>query len=258
MMKRNNKLLDLVFSKKFIISVGIFCTVILLYWLYYSIFVFHITHSSPSSNIMPTSYSTIEYSFNKPIKKQEVNAYISPSINDVNYVISKNKLTVVFPSPFGEDEQFELVIKDLESISGDKITIKKEYLVQYVEQKDLPEEDLKKLTKQSDSFENEYPLISKLPKEDSTYRITYRYPDKDNEKMIIIITSVFGITTNNPDGNPTDSDKAEYIEGLRVLRKAALKYLYSNGFNTKKYELYFSEPYITEEFGGKYIGEKVD
>lgn len=251
------------FRKRILVFVILFFVSIFVYFIYYTFFVFHMSSSSPSGEIMPTSYSTIIYKFNKPLKKEllqkNISVRIDPEdVNNLSYSINDRELIVSFLYTFEENEKFTLYVDNIESQYEEKLDIKMNYTAKYVELKDLPAEDVRRLTSQSDSFEKEFPLVKYLPIEAPTYSIDYQFPDKGDTRMPIIISSPFDITTNNSNGVPSESDKNDYVVGLRESRRDALSHLRSIGYNEKKYKLYFSEPYVTEEFKGEYLGNKLD
>lgn len=249
------------FNRRTVVLILVILFVVVLYYIYYNFFFFHIIKSSPNNNLMPTSYSSMIFEFNKPLESLEyqkkLKIYIDPEINEWNYTIDEKKLTINFHSNFGEGENFNLYINNILSSEGEFYSFKNKYTAQYVELKNLPEEDVVRLTKQSDSFENRFPLIKILPVENETYTIDYIYPDSESaNKLPIIISSNFNITTNNTNGIPDDNDKKDYLESLKLSRTEAIDFLKSSGYTTNKYILYFNEPYLTKEFGGSYLEDR--
>ncbi len=233
-------------STVFIVTV---CFAGVAFWVYYSFFTFHIVKSDPSSTILPTSYKTVEFTFNKNLDSKDY--VIKISNKKAKYKITGSKLIVYINKNISTGDTLSLTANNIQSINGDFVDINKEFSVQYVEQQYLPEDRLKQLVDQSDSFEDEYPLVKYLPIQEDEYTINYKYPDSDNKKMPIIISSNYGITTNNPNGIPSDSDVNDYIESLRSSRKKAISYLNNIGFTKDKYQLYFPEPHLIEEFNGE-------
>lgn len=239
------------------------CFVLLAYFIYYTFFTFHTTRISPDGNEMPTSYRTMVFTFNRDLKpeseQKKLTVEIDPYVGSFNYRIKKNTLTIGFDSQLAKDDKYSLRIKNLVSTSKDVFNFQKQYTVAYVEQKDLPKEDLEKFTSESDSFEKEYPLIKHLPIEDVSYTIEYEYPDSNtaDKRLPIVISANFSAATNSPSGAPTQADFDYYLQRLRTAREQAIKVIEKKGFNREKYSLYFSEPYLLEEFNGQYIVDKL-
>ncbi len=254
----NTTLLQSLRSRKVHIFTPLLIVLGIIFFIYYTFFFFHITRTSPADKIMPTSYSSVVIEFNKTLKKRgdqnNLKVSIKSESNKSSYLIDGSTLTINFQSTFEKGDTFSVDIKDITAKDGGVVDFKRDYIVEYVPLDKLPKEDIKKLTQKSDSFETQYPLIKNLPIESEEYSVNYRYPDNgSNQKMPIIISSSFNLTTNSPNGIPTQADTNEYLQALRDSRNSAIKRLKMLGYNKNKYTLYFNEPYLTEEFNGYYI-----
>lgn len=235
----------------FIYAVLSASALLLLIWIIYTFFIFHVTNVDPKGSFFPTSQKTLTVTYNMKLNEvKKENISVSP---ERNYVIKTDgkKVMLFFETPFIKDEQVTIKLDNVSADTGSELSSEFKFTAKYLTSSQLSREEQARQLAESNSFENDYPLAQKLPYITDRFQVEGNFPDADSNKMPITVTSL-SINTADPLAAP---DTPSNLELLRQDRRAAIAWLNENGFNTEKYILYFTEPYIVEEFGGMYDHE---
>lgn len=216
--------------------------------IYYRFLDLHMTESSPSSDTIATSQNTLKYSFSMPISKNPV-IKIQEGYKYA-YIVTDNILSIQLQTPLEENAKLSLQFT-VRSATGTK-TYSKVYTAKYIDFSEQNSDTQKQQISSSDSFETEYSLIQKLPYKSAEYEIDYRYPSSESssrQKLPIIITSLA------VDDSLGDTPSQMYLDAIKSSRDQALSYLKNNGYDTDKYSLYVTEPYLLDEYGAKNVSD---
>lgn len=238
---------------RLIVGAVLIVIAITVWWIYYSLFIFHITKVDPGNSRLPTSQNILEISFNKQLaqnQKATDKLSVLPAV-PFDASINDKTLRINLRQTYVKDTRVEIRINNLVADNGDTFSKTLYFDVEYVPFGNLSEDQQEQQIKESDGFESSYPLIRKLPLITKDYEIDFRLPSNNQTKVPIVITTTT-IVTSNP---LADQSSPEYLELLRITRRDAISWLKQSGYNDELYELYFTEPQLVGEFGGKFIDE---
>ncbi len=245
-----SQLLKIVIAASVLITVGIALSV------YYTYFVFHINAVSPPKNEFPTSEQTVILSFNQELAKNDTSQIsLSPNIPAEIYYGDK-EIRIELSQLLTQDTEFEVKLNSIRSSKNATLSQTIRFRVVYVAFNDLTDQQQADGTKNSDSFETDYPLTESLPLIANDFEIDYKFPASYEQKMPIIITSRAILELDPNTGAVSDKTQAEYYEALRTSRNKAIAFLKEQGYDSEKYRLVFAESELVEEFDGTFIGNE--
>lgn len=225
------------------------------FYLYYTFLVFHIVAVDPRNNVLPTSQSNIQVDFNFAIDKSDNDAGKITLSSDIPYEvqIKDKRLTISLDFTNSTINRLDVNLNGIKSNDGKKLSKKLSFERKYVPLKNQTQAENERQINQSDSFENDFPLIKNLPFMNDTFNIQYEYPGTYDTKMKIIVSNL--LLGDDPTAG---TDSQSYLNSLRTSRTAAIDWLNRNGFNKEKYDLYFVEPQLVDEFGGSYYANSLE
>ena len=233
-------------TRTLIATIGIILVSGLLVSLYF-FFTLRIVSSDPSSSQLPTSQNQLSFTFN-----QAIETHPTISIKEgyrYSYFVSGKTLVIRLIDPLTDGAS--LTVSFTATSRFETATFVRTYAVKYVKYSDLTIDQQKQQITESNSFETDYPLITKLPYISENFQIDYRFPSDDSTKLPIIITSL-AVNTEDPSAA---ADAPSSLALLRQSRNEAMAFLKENGYDKQKYQLYFTEPYLLSDFDGKNAAE---
>ncbi len=212
---------------------------------------FRIVSIKPENGIIPTSVIDIIIETSKPIDPNTTvndSVVLEPSL-DSDISIEGSIITIRLASNIDDGE--ELIINlELVSEDGDELITSLVFEGAFTPASEIPEELRVRPVKESDSFENDYPLLTRLPYYDREFEVDFRFPNSGEERMPVIITSLINTVPRPSESTPRDSDLyREYITQLRRTRTEAIDFVKSlEEFDEDRYTLYVNEPFLLDEF----------
>lgn len=249
-------------NKKIILLVFIFVMSVVIYLLVNRFLVFNVLSVSPDP--LPSSATTITITLNKDIDQKKYNEKKNLSINtDKEYLVKlkRNTINIYLSDGIDKGEKITITLKDLSSLSGQKINKTIQLTSRYIKANELSKEEQKIGLERSDSFEKEYPLIKKLPLSSSVYEVGYNFPSSNDNKMPLLVTAKTklpyptDIQGNSIINQTQDPFVAAYINEVRLSRETAISDLKRLGYSDEKYKIYFTEDVDTPGVDGVYIGD---
>lgn len=242
------------FIKPILIILASIVAMVVMGYFIYNALVFRITSIDPEE-VFPTSTEIIIVSFNHtlaPKNDQPENLVVVNPDTGVDYMIDGKTIIIRLLTPPQEGIPFELRLNGVVSSKGKVLSREFVYEVRYVPFSNLSSQQRDRQVEQSDSFESDFPLVKELPIRAIEYTVTYRFPDSDKSLMPIIISVNFDASSRGGSG-PTQADMDYYISRIRDARTEALDRLRSLGYTDEKYEIFYSENFIIDEFPGSYL-----
>lgn len=235
-------------------SVLVLVSLLALY-LYYTFLVFHIVAVDPKNNVLPTSQSSIYVDFNFAIDKADNDTGRIKLSSEIPYEVQVKgkRLAITLDLTNSTISRLDIDLNGIKSNDGKELSKKLSFERKYVPLKNQTRAENERQTNQSNSFEADFPLVKKLPFMNDTFNIQYEYPGTYDSKMKIIVSNLL-----LGDDLTASTDSPSYLNTLRASRTAALEWLNSNGFNKEKYDLYFVEPQLVDEFGGEYYADSLE
>jgi hypothetical protein len=150
---------------------------------------------------------------------------------------------------------YKLTIRNIKDKKGEEISnLNIAFKVIYVAPSNIPEDELERKIKQSDSFESNYPIIHDLPQSTYSYRIDYKVPNLTQfpEAPLILYITSYSHTSELGDMPESELEKIR-IEQIRKSRTEALDYIRSKGYRLEDYQIRYAEPILLDEFTSGYI-----
>lgn len=230
--------------KKYATLFGLFVGFMILVWgifyIYRTFVAFSLISTDPSGTISSDSTNVFRFNFNRKLKTGTAtieNSSRTFYVSVENKTLVVDKVEAFYP---GQSVVFVLKVTDE---NDNELTVRHPYLVERQQASDLSPADIKRQTEQSDSFEG-YNLTDALPLRTLNYVIDYTFPDSGGTKMPVIVT----VTAKSPS---LAEDDPQNLKLYRKYRAEAMRYLEKHGFNRTNYELFFSEPYLLEDYQAK-------
>lgn|GEM_PF-1594330 len=247
------------------IAIGILGVIFLglLYSIYYSLFVFHITKTTPSNQNYPSSLGNMTIYFNQKLNtdalRQKIQTnpkqIINPSFNsEVLIKVEDDHITVTF-SQVPKTGNYKLSISNIEAVNGSIITTDLGFIVKNIEYKDLNAADKKQFDEEALSGEElpNDPIISVLPYETDDYKIAYSFPLENSTIPARVIITMKFYEPGDTALAATAQQKLEYLARVRKYTNQALDYLRSKNTDLNKYVLDYTEPELRAEFPKGYV-----
>jgi hypothetical protein len=229
---------------KLVVLASFFLILIIGYNLWYKATHLVVVSSSPNNNQKNVStLSKIEITFNKalsPESGKEIS--IEPYVNGTVRVVD-NKLTFTPLTSYSLNDTYKFCIIDV--LSSDAKFRSKNVCVSFRAgfDRNPSGEELEQSVNQTDTLENQYPLLKHIPHSTLDYKIDYDIRDipitppegvditdfeatsrEARQKEVVIIIQLNAIF-NRPD------QQAEYTAQLKQYKSAALQYIRDNGQN---------------------------
>lgn len=177
-----------------LIGVAILLVLLLCQFIGWRYVFFNLINENPPSNILPTSQSTIVYTFNRELASDS-SIKVKGTDNPYRVNINNDTLRLIFTKPLKENDIFSLEITAASS-DENRLVFSRHYQVKYLDFNQLPAAEQQRQTQESDSFEGGYPLIDQLPIITSDFEISYITPDT-NEKVMSLTVLCKNIDLNN-------------------------------------------------------------
>jgi len=222
-LKRNKNLL--------IAAAVIAIVVITIYFVVFNVVLFRVLSTAPDNNgSINLGQSAVIFNFTKDIEAVDMKSQVASSKDIlISSDVNKNKLTV-YVKNINKNEAYSIELKNIKSKSGEVIaSYKLNFKGKYVEAKQLNQETLKTLEKQTDSNLNpglEDPVTKLLPKRTSEYSMNFiLYQDPSQKGKYVRIETVLFIPDYELDNNALIID----------YKNKALKYLKDNNINPNDY-----------------------
>lgn len=209
--------------RKFIIIAAILVFISIAWGVYYSVFVFHISSTTPNTSSVSRYAPVIRIHFNKELADQEVE--VSGDVVKSSEVQSGNKTLVVYLNELDVEKNtdYNFTITSISSKSGD--VIKNETLsftTSDIPFSELSEEDQKVVldtqqTKKSDLYSDV--IFQYLPYSTLAYSIEAQEPVSDVPNVKVIITATLSAADIRIDRNgiieKSYSDARAYLASLK-------------------------------------------
>ena len=226
-----------------VIVIVLFCVSAII--ITYSSFKIRVVSSSVTDDILPTSTTSIEYTFNHYIgKNPKIKISGSMASYKYTYSVDNNRLNIRILTPLDDGGSLSIDFSVLSSLSSGDFSEK--YAVKYIDFNELPKKEQEKQIATSSSFEGDYPIVGVLPILSDSFEIDYQYPPDGSSRLRLIITSLL-VNTDDPEASPSSDANLSLI---REARDDALKYIKDNGYNPLDYDIYYTEPYLIDEYNG--------
>lgn len=199
---------------------------------------FRVVKRDPSGGV-PLSVSKITFTLSDVITDNKPNISIKP---EAAGKFSVDKDTVVFtPSePFIKDTNYIVTIDNVTINNTDKKhSTKTSFKATYVPYDKLSTEEKDFQKENTDPIYNRYPISQKvLPYVTASYKMEYRVPYGEKEKLIIFITPLIGQGTHET----TDEFQARLV----AIKDETLGYITSNGFSLDDYNIIFNDGFLDQ------------
>lgn len=238
-------------TKKLIIAIVLVIGVSIGAFFVYSSRSFRVVEVIPAGNTLPTSAQNIiiRFSHNLDTNIMSDNTFeASPDIiQDVSII--DNEINIRLSTTLGVDDVLEISFT-AHSVESKTINETLTFNTRYINPANQSPELLDIGVAESDSFETDYPLITKLPFIGDSFEIDYRFPDSSSSVMPIVISvRTDGIPRPSENTSGDDPSYVEYVDRIRLGRDSALQYLdETNLYNDDRYQIYVTEPLLLEEF----------
>ncbi len=224
--------------KRIALVIVILVVVILVIFLSWRYVFFNLVHENPGSKTLPTSQTTLVYTFNHSLNKSS-SATIKGTAVKYRVAINGSILRIVLSNQLNENVNFSVTIS---ATSGDNhLNITREYTTKYLEFKDLTKEEQERQITESSGVEKDYPLVKHLPVITPDFEIDYIIPD-ENEKLMSLTVLCKKPDFNNLLGDESVNDNVsclgdakEYLSGIGY---DDTKYVILSDIKSRDYELH--------------------
>lgn len=221
--------------KKRLIIIGAIILILVAMWLIYSALNFFTLSLTPKpGNQKASVHSNVEIAFNKEVDPKSTQEFkIEPHVTG-KLTLNKNKLVFTPSSGLKLRQTYTVSWKAPRALGGQIAKdIHFSFTTAYIDFKDLSASERSKLVERTDRLEEEHPIVSKLPHEDSHYKIEYSVTSDQNLKLKITLYAIL----NRPD------QYQQYKADAKQYKQEALDFLKDNDADPAKYKIeYVPDP----------------